>query len=377
MKLAWFLLQPAVRSIFTGLSCALRTRLLTKKNPMVPRSRKFCMLTLAGAALFLAFSRSSASGSPENLGDEHAAPKGQKVGFQLDWYPTAEHGGHFQALVKNYYGDAGLDVDILDGGPGANGIIKVATGRVEFAMGRCDDVILAVKQGLPLLIVCAQMQHDPEAIMVHEGSPVRSFKDLDGHTVMCNVGQGWIAFLESRYGIKLNLIPMDYGMAQFIADKDFIQQCFISNEPYLALEKGVRTRSLLIANGGYDPYRVIFTSQAFARLHPDAVRSFVAGTIRGYREFLHGDAKEARRVIQERNASETPGVIEFAINAMKEHGLIEGDPAKGESTGLITRARMEAMIQVMVQLKALEAPIALERFVSFDFLPAETPTSKG
>jgi NitT/TauT family transport system substrate-binding protein len=335
------------------------------------------MLTVAGAALFLGCGRSSASGSPANPIDELAAPRGQKVGFQLDWYPTAEHGGHFQALVKHYYGDAGLDVDILDGGPGANGILKVATGRVEFAMGRCDDVILAVKQGLPLLIVCAQMEHDPEAIMVHEGSPVRSFKDLDGHTVMCNIGQGWIAFLESRYGIRLNLIPMDYGMAQFIADKDFIQQCFISNEPYLALERGVRTRSLLIANGGYDPYRVIFTSQAFARLHPEAVRSFVAETIRGYREFLHGDAREARKLIQERNPSETPGVIDFAINAMKEHGLVEGDPAKGESTGLITPARMQAMLQVMVQIKALEAPLGLEKFVSFDFLPAGTSTNKG
>jgi NitT/TauT family transport system substrate-binding protein len=213
--------------------------------------------------------------------------------------------------------------------------------------------------------------------MVHEGSPVRSFKDLDGHTVMCNIGQGWIAFLESRYGIRLNLIPMDYGMAQFIADKDFIQQCFISNEPYLALERGVRTRSLLIANGGYDPYRVIFTSQAFARLHPEAVRSFVAETIRGYREFLHGDAREARKLIQERNPSETPGVIDFAINAMKEHGLVEGDPAKGESTGLITPARMQAMLQVMVQIKALEAPLGLEKFVSFDFLPAGTSTNKG
>jgi NitT/TauT family transport system substrate-binding protein len=377
MKLAWFLLQPAVRSIFTGLLCALRTRLPTKINPMVPLRRKYRMLTLAGAALLLGCSRSSASGLSANLIDVQAAPKGLKVGFQLDWYPTAEHGGHFQALVKNYYGGAGLDVDILDGGPGASAIIKVATGRVEFAMGRCDDVILAVKQGLPLLIVCAQMQHDPEAIMLHEGSPVRSFKDLDGHTVMCNIGQGWIAFLESRYGIKLNLIPMDYGMAQFIADENFIQQCFISNEPYLALEHGVRTRSMLIANGGYDPYRVIFTSQAFARLHPEAVRSFVAETIRGYREFLNGDAGEARRLIQERNPSETPGVIDFAIKAMKEHRLVEGDPAKGESTGLITPARMEAMLQVMVQIKALEAPVALEKFVSFDFLPAETSTNKG
>ena len=80
-----------------------------------------------------------------------------KVGFQLDWFPSAEHGGHYQALVKNFYRDAGLDVTIVSGGPGQSGMQKVALGQIEFAMGRSDDVILAVHQGLPLLIVGAQM----------------------------------------------------------------------------------------------------------------------------------------------------------------------------------------------------------------------------
>ena len=80
-----------------------------------------------------------------------------KVGFQLDWFPSAEHGGHFEALAKNYYRDAGLDVTIVPGGPGVSGLQKIAMGQIEFAMGRSDDVILAVSRGLPLLIVGAQM----------------------------------------------------------------------------------------------------------------------------------------------------------------------------------------------------------------------------
>src|SRR5580692_10621802 len=77
------------------------------------------------------------------------SPPGQltKVGFQLDWYPAPEHGGEYQALVKNFYRDAGLDVTIVPGGPSSYGIQKVATGRVELSMASCDDVVLAVKRG--------------------------------------------------------------------------------------------------------------------------------------------------------------------------------------------------------------------------------------
>jgi NitT/TauT family transport system substrate-binding protein len=61
--------------------------------------------------------------------------------------------------------------------------------------------------------------------------------------------------------------------------------------------------------------------------------------------------------------------MDYSIAAMKRYQLVEGDPAKGERMGLITPARMNAMQQTLVDLKVLDAPLPLERFVSFDFLP--------
>jgi NitT/TauT family transport system substrate-binding protein len=312
-------------------------------------------------------------------GSHDVAGTGQplrKVQFQLDWYPAAEHGGHFQAVAKNYYRDAGLDVMIVSGGPGASGMQKVAMGQLEFAMGRADDVILAVERGLPLLIVGAQMQHDPQSIMVHDESPVKSFRDLDGKSIMASPGSNWIAFLQARYGISFGVFPIDFGMARFMADKNFIQQCFISNEPYFVGLHGVKARALLIADAGYDPYRVIFTSRTFARDHPEAVRAFMAGSIRGWIDFLHGDATEARARIEHENPSQSQPLIDYSIATMKSHKLVEGDPAKGERMGLITRARLTDLVGLLVELKVLDAPVPLEKFASFDFLPAELAVEK-
>jgi NitT/TauT family transport system substrate-binding protein len=336
-------------------------------------TRAWLPLLLAAAACLAGCGRSA------NPADSAAAGGHPllKVTFQLDWYPAAEHGGNYEALVKNYYREAGLDVTIAAGGPGSHPVEMVATGRTEFAMGTCNDAILAVRQGLPILIICAQMEHDPQAIMVHAESKVRSFKDLAGLSVMAVPSANWPAFVQARYGIKFNLIPMDYGMARFAADKDFVQQCFISNEPYFAELHGIKTRAFLIASGGYDPYRVIFTSQAFARSHPEAVRGFVAATIRGYTEFLHGDASQARARIQADNSSQTPDLIDYSIATLKKYQLVEGDPAKGERIGLITPERMRSMVQTLVDLKVLDTTMPLDSFVSFDFLPpAPVPAAK-
>ncbi|HZZ20868.1 MAG TPA: ABC transporter substrate-binding protein, partial [Opitutaceae bacterium] len=210
------------------------------------------------------------------------------INLQLDWYPAPEHGGFFQAVSKGYYKDAGLDVTISSGGATGFGLQKVSTGRMDFAIGPNADVILAIKQGLPLVLVGVYMEHDPQAIMVHEESSVKSFKDLDGKSVMAVPGANWMAYLQYHYRISLNTVPMDYGLARFFADKDFIQQCFISNEPYGAELHGQKARALLIADSGFDPYRVIYTSRKFAREHPEAVRAFIAASLKGWADFLHG-----------------------------------------------------------------------------------------
>jgi NitT/TauT family transport system substrate-binding protein len=338
---------------------------------MIPKNSaqaRLCLLLL-GAAWVTGCSRPAA---PADTSAGTGAPGSeplQKVTLLLDWYPSAEHGGLYQALVKNYYRDAGLDVTIAPGGPASFPLQMVGTGRAPFALGRCDDVILAVRQGLPLVIVCAQMEHDPQAVMMHADSPVKTLKDLDGRSVMVGPAANWVAYVQAHYGIKFQVIPMDWGIGRFISDKDFIQQCFISNEPYYAEIHGVKTRAILVTGAGYDPYRVIFTSRSFALAHPEAVRGFVAATLRGYTEFLHGDAALARARIQAENPSQTPGLIDYSLSAMKEYKVVEGDAAKGERTGLVTPERMNALQQTLVELKILDAPMPLDRFVSFDFLP--------
>ena len=299
------------------------------------------------------------------------APALIKLRLQTDWYPQAEHGGFYQALAKGYYKDVGLDVEILPGGPGPLVTQKILAGIADISIGASDSIIYNVSSGLPFLIIGDYMQHDPQAILVHADSPITTFEQLDGQTIMAVPGSDWILYLKARYKMDFKLIPSNFGIAQFMADKTFIQQCFITNEPYFTAQNGVKSRALLIADSGFEPYRILFTTQRFAREHPEALKKFVAASVRGWADFMTGDPTPGKKLILEKNDKMTAAFMDYSIAAMKASYLVTGRPGSGEQTGLMTAKRLGEQSQLLADLKIISAPVPLDKFVSFDFLPPE------
>jgi NitT/TauT family transport system substrate-binding protein len=299
------------------------------------------------------------------------APTGpRKIVFQTDWFPQAEHGGYYQALAKGFYREVGLEVEILPGGPGAGGIkLKTAKGEADFGMLKSDDIMLAAHQGLPLVMVMASMQHDPQALMVHDSSPVKTIRDLDGRTVSAPPGMTWIHYIQKKYGITFNLVPPNYGIGHFLANAEVIQQCIVTNEPFVAQQNGKKVRTIALADSGYDCYPVIFCRRELVRLAPELVRAFVAASIRGWRDYLDGDPAPANRLILERNPHMTAELLRFSRSEMILRSLVHGDPGKGEDIGQLSLARLAEEMQALVDLKVLEAPVAISAVATKEFLP--------
>jgi NitT/TauT family transport system substrate-binding protein len=305
----------------------------------------------------------------EDLASAPDAPPLTKVRFQTDWYPQAEHGGFYQALARGFYREAGLDVEIVPGGPGPGVAPRLVSGTADLGMGQSDDVVVHVSNGLPFVIVGVHMQHDPQGILVHEESPVQSFADLDGRAVMAVPASIWIEYLKSSYGINFSIQPMNYGIAQFMTDPGFIQQCYVTNEPYYVRQNGARPRTLLIANSGYDPYRILFTTRRYAAENPAAVRAFVAASVRGWVDFMTGDPAPAKALIAQRNPDMSPAFMDYTIQALREFQILAGDAEKGEGIGHMRRARLERQVETLARLKIIPAPVPLAEYATFEFLP--------
>lgn len=329
---------------------------------------RFAACTLL-ALLAAGCGRDSGAPRPPGSADATVPVPLKKVVLQTDWFPQAEHGGFYQALVKGFYREAGLEVEIWPGGPGAGIKLKVARGDAEFGMNRSDDLIVAASRGMPLVIVMATLQHDPLGLMLHESNPVRSFKDLDGRTVVGNVGLAYFSFLERKFGIEIEKRQNTYGIGEFLSNPEMIQQGLLTNEPFFARQHGKRVRTLALADAGYDSYHTIFCRRELIRESPAVVRAFVWASIRGWRDYLDGDPTPANQEILARNKQMSPELLEFSRTEMILRGLVTGDPAKGEAIGQVSLARIAQEIDLLLDLKVLEVPVATAQVATKEFLP--------
>ena len=291
------------------------------------------------------------------------------VRLQADWYPQPEQGGFYTAVVKGYYQAEGLDVTILPLGPYTSGPQVVSSGGAEFGLGSSDQILEAVSNGLPLIAIGATMQHNPQAIMVHKNSPVHDFSDLEGHSVAAQPGATWFKFIVHKYHLKdTRETPATHSVANFLADPNYIQQIFITSEPYFVKNAGGDFRTILIGSAGYDPYRVFFVRKNYMEQHPGVAAKFTRATIKGWQEYLR-DPGPANALILKLNPAQNPEQMQYTLQAMKDGGLITGPDASGAEIGKMTPARWAVTNEQLTALGVIRKPIDPSTAYALKFLP--------
>ena len=290
------------------------------------------------------------------------------VKLLTDWYPQPEHGGFYDALVKGYYKDEGLDVTIVPGGPYIVGDQMIAANTVQFGMSSSDKVLEAVGNDEPLIAIGATMQHDPQGIMVHAGSDVHTFADLEGHTVAVKPGSTWFSYLEARFQFKdLRSIPATFSVSNFLQDPNYIQQIFVTSEPFFAQKSGAQIRTLLISDTGYDPYRVFVTTPSFLKEHPGIVSGFVRASLRGWRDYLQ-DPALANQTIAKLNPAMNREQMAFTYQALKAGNFITGADPGGKQVGQFDPLRWQTMYQQLLALKIIKKPFDPKTAYTTEFL---------
>jgi len=294
------------------------------------------------------------------------APKSE-VSLQLDWFPEPEHLGFYEAAESPLLKEVGVELELLSGGPNSMAMQKVGSGQVDLGIWRSDDIIVQVSRGMPLVIVGAYMQHDPQALMMHAASPVRDFRDLDGRAVMVGQASMWVDFIQKHFDIRFQFIPLNYSLASFMDDPDMIRQCYVTSEPYFAEQQGVPVRTLLISDSGFDPYRVIFTSREFLEAHPELVERVHRAAMSGWGAFVQDDYGQGLARLEQVNDELTPGFVNYVRDTLLEKQLLLGNPAIGEALGVLDRTRLAEQARQLYDNGFTECLLDPEDFAVFNF----------
>jgi NitT/TauT family transport system substrate-binding protein len=280
------------------------------------------------------------------------------VTLQTDWYPQPEHGGFYTAQLKGYYKNEGLDVTILPGGPYVSTEALIASGKIQFGLQSSDHILDAISNAHePIIAIGATMQHDPQGILIHENSPVHTWTDLHGRSIAVKPGSTWWAFIVHKFKLyDVHEVPATFSVANFIQDPNYMQQGFLTSEPYFANKGGAPARMLLNRDAGYDPYRVFFTSSDYVKQHPDIVAKFVRASIHGWKDYMQ-DPAATNALLEKLNPAMSPDWADYTYKTLKSGNFITGDDPSGNHIGQFDPARWQTTAQHLYEIGVIKQPI--------------------
>jgi NitT/TauT family transport system substrate-binding protein len=279
-------------------------------------------------------------------------PATVKVRLFLNWYPEAEHGGYYAALVHGFYRDAGLDVEIVQGGPSAPVVPQVDSGQMEFGIANADGLLLARAEEAQVVALMAPLQTSPRCIMVHEASDIDDFKGLKNMTLAMNP-QPFSSFLQKRVALEnVTIVPYQGSVAQFLTDERFGQQAYLFSEPFVAKQKGGDPKTLLVADLGFNPYTsVLFTSEKYLREHEDVASRMAAASVIGWQHYLE-HPEETNRHIHEINPEMSLEALEYGVKALEPLAL--DDATREHGLGTMSLDRWQTLTRQLEELELIK-----------------------
>ncbi|MDE2487821.1 MAG: ABC transporter substrate-binding protein, partial [Alphaproteobacteria bacterium] len=263
-----------------------------------------------------------------------------------------EHGGYYQALATGEFAKRGLDVTILQGGPSVNVPQLLAARQIDFGIGSNSFIVMnLVREKIPAMAVAAFFQKDPQCLMIHPDSAVKTLADLKGRPFLLGDASKdtfW-AWLKAKYGFTdAQVRKYTFNSAPFLADKRVAQQGYLTSEPYtIEKQTGMKPKVFLLADEGYPGYAaMLLAPDSLISKDPAAVKAFVEASAKGWHDYLYGDPKPADALIMKDNPEMTEDVLAQARDKMKAYGIVDGGDAKTLGIGAMTDARWKQFFDV-------------------------------
>ena len=295
----------------------------------------------------------------------------EKFTYMTNWFAEAEHGGFYQAVATGIYKKYGLDVTIKMGGPQVNIMQLMAAGQADCVMGSSDlQMVIARSGGLPVTTVASVFQKDPQVLISHDD--VNGFEDMKGKTIFIapTAQRGYWLWLKQKYGFTdAQTRPYTFNIQPFVADKDAVQQGYLTSEPFAIQKAGVKAKAHLFADKGWTSYATtISCMDSTVKERSKAVDAFVKATMEGWKSYL-ADPAPGNALIRKDNPSMTDEQLAYSVAKLKEMGIITGGDAPSLGIGMMSAQRIATNYKFLADNKLIDpAKVKISDAYDLDFV---------
>jgi NitT/TauT family transport system substrate-binding protein len=297
-----------------------------------------------------------------------------KVSYLTNWRAQGEHGGFYLGVATGLYKKHGIDAEIRMGGPQQNPSALLLGGRVDMIMSNAFEGINYAKENLPFLVIASIFQKDPQVIISHPNVGHDRLENLKGKPILIGAAShnSYWPFLKAKFGFTDEQTrPYTFNMAPFLADKNLSQQGFLSSEPYVIMQAGVKPVVHLLADAGYENYQTtINISRKMVTEKKDVVQRFVTATLEGWAEYMKGGDgwAAANALIRKDNPDMTDDKLAYTLKALTENGIVRSGDALKLGIGAMTDERWKRFYDTMTAAGTFPPGIDYRKGYSLEFI---------
>jgi len=208
----------------------------------------------------------------------------ETVRVQLKWKHQFQFAGLYMALEKGFYRQEGLNVQLLEGGPGLAPVDMLLAGKAEYSIAD-SGVLLYRGEGKPLIVLASIFQHSPQVIYTRDD--IATPADLKGRRVMMQKGYMTVEVqtLLNHYGVRAGDFERQPigSIDDLIAGKTDAFPGYSSNEEFLLAQRGIAYRMFRPRDIGIDFYGdVLVTTERELAFHAARAEAFRRATLKGW-----------------------------------------------------------------------------------------------
>jgi NitT/TauT family transport system substrate-binding protein len=282
----------------------------------------------------------------------------QPLTLALNWKAEPQFGGFYAAQYAQFFVREKLDVQISEGGSGTPTVQMLAAGKVDYAIVAGDEIVIAHARGANNIVALfATYQTAPQGIMTHAE---RGFTSLDQvmkseGTLLWQSGLAYAQYFKQKYApIKVTTAPYLGGIGNFQNDAKVSQQCFVTSEPLNAAKAGIKVKTFLIADSGFNPYTtVLATTREHLQKNPDEVKRMVLAVRDGWNDYLKNPEPTNVKMAALNKSMDAPT---FLASAQAQHGLIASTDIK--KLGEMNTVRWQTLVNQLQQIGTIKKPIS-------------------
>lgn len=304
----------------------------------------------------------------ETVPERQATEGIEQVKLALNWFPEAQHGGYYAAQLHGLYKEAGVEVEILGGGPDAPVIQRVATGQVAFGLTNADGVINARAAGAPIVALFAPYQINPRCLVVHESSGISSIEEISDVTLALSQRPAFSHFLRHRFPFRnVTVVPYHGSVAPFLEDERYAMQGYVFSEPVIARRLGADARALMVADTGFNPYAsVLVATEETISQRPGLVAAVVTASRLGWSHYMETPLSTNEH-IHSLNPEMDMEILAAGVELSRD--LVLDDVAREFGIGYMSHARWLLLAAQMAEAGVVESgKVKVEECYALNFL---------